>query len=44
LEIKTKVGEGRTLKKRIKVKHKGLKRKKNQEFIKEHSKYDLSVL
>lgn len=44
LEIKTKVDEGRTLKKRIKVKHKGLKRKKNQEFIKEHSKYDLSVL
>ena len=44
LEIKTKVDEGRTLKKRIKVKHKGLKRKKNQEFIKEHSKYELSVL
>ena len=44
LEVKTKVDEGRTLKKRIKVKHKGLKRKKNQEFIKEHSKYDLSVL
>ena len=44
LEIKTKIEEGRTLKKRIKVKHKGLKRKKNQEFIKEHSKYDLSVL
>ena len=44
LEIKTKVDEGRTLKKRIKVKHKGLKRKKNQEFISKYSKYDLSVL
>ena len=39
LEIKTKVDEGRTLKKRIKVKHKGLKRKKNQEFISKNSKY-----
>ena len=44
LEIKTKVDEGRTLKKRIKVKHKGLKRKKNQEFISKYSKYDLFAL
>lgn len=44
LEVKTKISGDRTVKNRIKVKHKGLKRKKNQEFISKYSKYDLSVL
>lgn len=43
-EIKTKQEDNRTVKERIQVKHKGLKREKNQKFIRKYSTYKIEEL